>query len=355
MNRTFSSETRIVWVDVCRLLCAFLIVLGHCSPIVAGDRVARLGEWFVSYLFFAHNALGDSRVFAFYVLAGAFITFRSGVWMNGKRFFFLASSFLCWNVLGEIIFHFALGTPRYAWEPSALFTAMGGVPFQHSAMGAMWFLKYLCIFSLFAPCLCRLSPPVRLSLAMFAILFGSAHFHWTGADDGLANEAVIGFGFFVIGTCLKEVGIARFAAGLGKAAPLILSGGTAFSVLILLGQPQVPVSTYAMRSVLGVLFLFSVCLMAERFFPCFSARVASMGKAAFFIYAYHCIPIAILEAHPVDLGGFSFLWPCLIFFVGLFLYVCIARFVPVLLPILCLEKRKKPARTICPPLFAKNS
>lgn len=344
MNDSPHHASRIVWVDLCRVLCAFLIVLGHCPRLLSVDRTAANVEVLANYLFFAHGNLGDSRVFAFFVLAGVFIHYRSTEWLLWRRFFFLLVSFLAWNLVALFLFHYTIGSSQYGWGFHTLWTALGGVPFVHGANGPLWFLKYLCLFSLIAPSLCRLSVSSRLAVSLLALLAGSANFNWTNQDFVYANETVISFGFFLAGTCLREIGLARVTANLKKAAPLLLIGGLAFSLAMLLGAPLASTATAAGRSILGVLFIFAVCILMEQYLPRrLSFRIASMGKASFFIYAYHMIAIKIFERYHVDLGRLSILWPVIFFFAGVLLYKIIARYASFLLPYLCLEKRKNAA------------
>lgn len=274
-------------------------------------------------------------MFAFYALSGALIGFSAGSWLNWRRFLFLLVPFLLWNLIAFVLWRFPL-------QPGVVVQMFGGVPFRHGAIGALWFLKFLCLFSLVSPALCRTPVWVRLVASLALVVFGSANVPWTGQDESLANEVTVSFGFFMAGTCLRGR-LRELGNGLLKAAPWILPTGIALATAKLFHLVAIPLP---IMSVVGVLYLFSFCILVERWLPTVAALVASRAKAVFFVFAFHQLPIVALAKARVDWGQMSFLWPFLIFFFSLALYRLIVRFAPALLPYLCLEKRK---RAIEPP------
>ncbi len=335
---------RVVWVDFCRVLTAFYVIIRH------SDRA-----WDSLYLFDKFNY--HSLVFIFFFLSGYFARPQSGAWLDWKRAWMLAKPWLLWGAVGLCVLlpyyhHEALARGDFgSLSFASLARGMGLTDWNYFAAYnvPLWYLRTLIVLALFAPLLGRLS-----SKWLAILICGACAVHnLTYYPDALqpdwmpfrTYESVLAAGVFALGMLVRRhADMRRFTAFMEQAAwaPILVS----LAVFYMVYEWQYDPAASCALIALGGLSVMSTSILAARHLPRFAARVAAYGPAAFLVFVVHYIVQQPVKEQLIACFGepvpqiITILTPIAAMAFCLLLYRGIARFLPQYLELLCLVKKR---------------
>lgn len=335
-----TASSRMVWVDVARVVACILIIANHMA-----FYSAELYRWIWAE-FLAARTPFFLLVAGYFVGRGSFGSLDGGFFL-WKRSWFLFRPYLVWGLAAAVLigwsplheYHESY-VPLYAWlngeagsgfwEALAAFGRCLGIA-GHPVDAPMWFLRDIIVYTAAAPLLHRLGSYLlwagllMLSLNYFALDLADH-------DYPIANS----LGFFLVGMFVSRFSLPELTAAVRQyAVPLLLC--TLVLTWWLVDHRD---QHNSMLIALGMLGLMSLAILFTEWFPRAAKWVAGLAPACFFIFGTHYILIILLrESGWITLRGtaWDILWLCLvpvIFAVLAALFFCMKRFAPRLVPLL---------------------
>ena len=287
------GKSRILWIDVCRVLFMFIVVFGHATDIMphSGDmeKMRLLSMPFYSY----SRPCGVVLMFFFF---SGMLNRTSAVWLDWKKFWLFMLPTIVWNMVCLII------KQTYPDTIMGWVGALGVIPDYKSLIPQvgspsnypLWFMTVLAYFALVYPTLARI--PGKAMMVLLCLLYACAYMCVDAKpQDGpawfLLRESQA-LGIYLMGILVARHGVENLTKWLNKyawaAAPLLFS--FSFSLFLPVNHSML---LNGVCSILGVAALCSYGVIMVKYLPRFSVWVAKWASAVFFIYAFH-VPFFIL-------------------------------------------------------------
>ena len=335
---------RVVWIDFCRVLTAFYVVIRH------SDRA-----WDSLYMFDKFNY--RSLVFIFFFLSGYFSRPRSGTWLDWSRAWQLAKPWLLWAAVGLCVLlpyyhHQALEHGDFSsLSPAAVAQGLGLTDWNYFAAYnvPLWYLRTLILLALFAPILGKLSSKWLVVLICAACAVHNLTYYPDASQPDWmpfrTYESVLAAGVFALGMLVRRhADMRKFTAFMEQAAwaPVIAS----LAVFYMVYEWQYDPAASCALIALGGLTVMSTSILVVRYFPRFAARVAAYGLAVFLVFVVHYIIQQPVKEQLIEYFGepvpqiITILTPVAVMTLCLLLYRAIARWLPQYLELLCLVKKR---------------
>ena len=304
MQENNSPAARVAWIDFCRVMVAFLVIVRHV------ERYAGSVNFFVDL--FNYRSL----IFFFFLMAGYFAANTTTLWPRVKK---LVVAYLFWAVVAALILvptfrAGAIAQGEWSWLNAWMAAdELGLMRWQYWGLSnvPLWFMRTLILLTLALPLLRRLSLGSLLLLGL-ACMALSDILCYADADEmektatllgaPLENAAFAAYLPFRLYESVLALGIFSLGLALRHAVPQVQNLGghlrpyawwaPALSLALL---PVVyflhfnPPIRSASLVLLGVLTTVSLGLLCQQYLPRFCRAVAAWGPAAFFIYVTHYI------------------------------------------------------------------
>lgn len=325
-----SPKTRVVWIDVSRVLAALLIMYVHLSsPLLKTTGI---------HLFY------NGRVPFFLVLAGYFLA-RNITWNKAfNRVLWLFIPYMFWNVLYLLLFSLHGGSPfqladlvgiRDVFLPGMnIFPSGSDVP----PIGPSWFLRDIMILTLLTPLLVR----IKILLLPALLLFFS---FCNMAPDPLVTISIGSCAFYLLGVVLSGRRIDDIHLVLNKKFGIVFCVGIFVSFIMVLLHSAGVISLWTETvagMLLGVMLIMYAGVWMEKHLPGIAARTALLAPACFLTFMLH-MPIYECLPSSLKFGAFAIFTPPLTFTAIALFYAALKRFTPFLLPYLAHVKKRRPS------------
>lgn len=287
------SKSRILWIDVCRVLFMFIVVFGHSTDIM--PHSSDMGMMRVLNTPFYSYSYPCGIVLMFFFFSGM-LNRTSAAWLDWKKFWLFMLPTIVWNMVCLII------KQTYPDTIMGWVGALGVIPDYTSLIPQvgspsnypLWFMSVLAYFALVYPMLARI--PGKAMMVLLCLLYACAYICVDAKpQDGTAwfllreSQAL---GIYLLGIIVSRHGVENLTKWLNKyawAAALLLFSFS-FSLFLPVKHSML---LNGVCSILGVVALCSYGVIMVKCLPRFSAWVAKWASAVFFIYAFH-VPFFIL-------------------------------------------------------------
>lgn len=296
---TLAPQGRISWIDSARVIAILLVMQSHttCSSLFNCDAVG-------------------GAVAIFFLISGFFSkgnTLRATLSRTGK----LIPFYLLWSLYGFLIMHH-----KHTYDWSSFLHAL-----LHGHCVAMWFIYYLLCFSLISYITHRLPNILRgiLIAALFAL---GAWRYSNGSGIHPCMDFCLGLSVFLLGQWANKASLHTWSSTLFPSnamlcfilSALILACILTLSTLHITIIPSWLVIFPHMWSILGLTYAI------DTLFPLAGKKLAGMGAAVVFIYAFHAptlrimisIHIRLLDTMPYHITSLAFV--AILFALGVFVY-----------------------------------
>ena len=302
-----SSKYRSAWIDVARVLAAYLIVCYH-TP--------GLPDWTYGWSLGGRTAL-------FFILAGYFCRFDLPYGKMVHKAVWLLIPLLIWNVLAVVTQYGGAA----GFSVKAL-TGVGGFS-VYPAVVPLWFLFYIILYTLIVPLL-RMTRRYCW-VVLVGLLLVSAN-RWSLFERSCLEEFFRGLFPFYLGLCLSAYPLKELEGNLAKNGRYW--GGMVLAVVAFL---LFGVTLDVICSMVGALAIVSVAALIDRYFGRVSRWVSRhAAQASFMVFAGHVMTYYILLAWiPMDIWR-DVVWvaPLAVMFFWVCCYLVLERWCPWILPFL---------------------
>ena len=275
-----SHSNRIIWVDACRILCMYCVLVQHSIFLPDGYQTPWHGIIMGMAYDFTRPIL---PVLVFFFFSG-WLQKASSKYIEWKKPLFLyAPAILFWNVVQLLV----QPTPISSWTDTV--NQLGIFPFSCNANGPLWFLQELMFFTLFLPLILRIPVHFRLVIVICCLWVGNSYYSLDGWGITTYSNDIA---FFLAGTTLQGINKEAIYSFLRKTAVWFVP----FTVYIILGvllpepftfHPTNNVKFNGLSPVIGFLSMCGFSILLTIVFPKLSRLISSCSAAIFFLYASH--------------------------------------------------------------------
>ncbi len=280
------AKTRVEYIDIARVLAAFIIILYHSA--IVGDS---------NYVYASAFLFG--RLPFFFVLAGFFLRDPSWSGMR-RRLSLLVIPYLIWEFVPMTICSqshlipadFRLGY----WD----LVERGLVHFPFNF--PLWFLRDLIIYTALYPLLYPFRRYVGYVALLLFILLAFDILPLAYFTELKHPCSIKDFAFFLAGIALQPIGIAGVTRFLEKhAGKILLLGGLVNIYIYVQLFTTGPVGTLCFLQMLGILMLLSCSFLLSKHLPKLSHILLQVAPATYLIFLTHALlyfPIRVSVNQP---------------------------------------------------------
>ncbi len=283
------NTRRVLWIDVCKILCAYFIVNHHCiqHEVLHPDMFNML---------LREGCLG-ARVYFFFFIAAIFTSKCSG-FFHWERAKFILYPLCVWAIVGSLCKAYCSGDGLgILCNPFTLVRYL-----LIDGNGPLWFLEVLMVFSFITPILRKCN---KIKLLIFAFLVyvlslvyvENTYFYEMDKAVRWIERAMKSFFFFSVGIVLGKESLYKMTDFLKKYCGFILCGSVIIVSLLLMPGISFPLD-YPPNDLLviwGVLQILALGVFVEVYFNKIAGKISHFAQASFFIYATHSIAITLIN------------------------------------------------------------
>lgn len=273
-------HNRIIWVDLCRLLCMFSVITLHSIFLPDGYKSVWI-DWILGASYDCTRPIVPVLVFFF--LSGWLQKPKHKHLEWKKAFLFFCPAILFWNGLQLLVQE----QPVSGWE--SIIRNLGVLPIFRNSNEPLWFLSELMWYTLLLPIIHRIPLHVRIVLVILALWISNNHFT-TGTWD--ANEYANNFAFFIAGTVAHNLNRNTVCLFFEKSSiwlvpvTLYLLFNSFLPDFLHYTRPKL-MDSNALTPVVGMLSMFGVSILVAKIMPKIAGVIAGWAPAVFFLYASH--------------------------------------------------------------------
>lgn len=279
MSKSTTNE-RILWVDICRLLCIFSVIFLHSIFLPEGYTSPWQGV-----------ILGPSYDFTRPMAPVLVFFFLSG-WLQhpGNRYFewkkallFFAPALLFWNGIQLLVQPDSITSWKWA-----LFK-LGILPGSSNINEPLWFLMDLMWLTLFLPLIHRIPFHVRIGGTILLFWIADGYF---SRDTWGFDERVTGTVFFFAGTIAQQLSKSAVCNFFQRTAvwfvpvTLYLFFNVFLPSCLHYKLPEM-MKASSIAPIVALMSFFGVSVLFSRLLPRVAGIVAGWAPAVFFLYASH--------------------------------------------------------------------
>lgn len=279
MNKLSTSTNRIVWVDICRIICMFCILMQHSIFLPDG----YYSPWHGIIMGMAYDFTRPILpVLVFFFFSGWLQKVNSKYIEWKKPLLLYAPAILFWNIVQLLV----QPEPIDSWQKFVL--QLGVVPFSTNANGPLWFLQELMFYTLLLPLIQRIPIHLRIAIIICSLWLGTCYY---GSKTGIHHYAN-NISFFLAGTLLHNTSKETIYLFLKKTAIWFVPVTCILVFGILLPEPfsfQKPnnLKYSGLSQVAGFLSMCGFSILVSILLPKFSKAASNCCPAIFFLYASH--------------------------------------------------------------------
>lgn len=271
------GQDRVLWIDIARFLCVFIIVSVHMTLAPVPGYIHR---GVVCNMLWVH-----ALVPCFYLVSGLFVKktpFPRAAGRVGR----LVAPYVFWAVYGALIICGVGGMADFAWWQEALgINAERLLAFRGAAPvnAPLWFLWYLILFFCVAPFFKRLPLPWQAAVAVSCLICGK----WVPVLNY--------FSYFSLGMLLGAIPMDKLTTALEKVCLPVVICAYSLPVLLMVvaGSTGEGVVFDRLNMFMGVTATLCLCVLLGKHFPRAGKCLAAWGKYAFFLFVAHW-PLEVL-------------------------------------------------------------
>ncbi len=269
-----TAKTRVEYIDIARVLAAFIIILYHSA--IVGDS---------NYVYASAFLFG--RLPFFFVLAGFFLRDPSWAGMR-RRLSLLVIPYLIWEFIPMTICSqsqlipadFRLGY----WE----LVERGLVHFPFNF--PLWFLRDLIIYTALYPLLYPFRKYVGYVALLLFVLIAADMLPLAQFAEMKHPCSIKDFAFFLLGMAIQPIGLASISQFLEKhAGKILLLGGIINVYLYVQLFTTGPVGTQCFLQMMGILMLLSTAFLISKHLPLISQSLLQVTPATYLIFLTHAL------------------------------------------------------------------
>lgn len=270
---------RVVWADICRLVCIFYILFQHSIFLPEGYD----SPWHGIIMGPSYDMTRPIvPVLVFFFLSGWFQTPKAQYFEWRKVFFFYLPVIVFWNAM-QLVAQLDL---IHNWKEVLLRI---GIWHRYPLNGPLWFLVELSVYTLLLPLIHRIPFYFRISFIMVLLWFGNCHYdRETWGFSNYANN----ISFFFAGTVAKDMKQGSVCEFFKKTAiwfvPVTIY--VFYNPFVsFLPNYLLPASVVnnALTPVAGLMSIFGVAILLEKLAPTFAWKLSQYAPAVFFLYVSH--------------------------------------------------------------------
>lgn len=289
------TPKRIIWVDVCRLICMFCVITLH-SIFLPDDYQTVWKSWILGPSYDFTRPIVPVLVFFFF---SGWLQSSSARYLEWRKaLFFFLPAILFWNGVQLLV----QAEPVPDWE--YVIRNMVGLRIFRDANEPLWFLSELMWYTLLLPLIHRIPQPIRIALVILALWISNCHFS-TGTWD--TNEYANNFAFFIAGTVAHGMNRNEVCRFFEKCSiwfvPVTLFVFFSYFLPDFLHytRPELMKSS-AMSPIVGMLSMFGFAVLIARLMPKSAEVLAGWAPSVFFLYASHWPIFTVYERIAIRYG-----------------------------------------------------
>ena len=287
-NNSLGSNTnssllanRIVWVDICRVICMLCILVQHSGEFLpSGYHNPWHGIIMGAAYDFTRPIL---PVLVFFFLSG-WLQKANNKYIEWKKPLLLfAPAIVFWNLIQLCI----QTPPCVTW--SAIVGQLG-ICFSTNANGPLWFLHELMFYTLLLPLIHRIPVHFRIVVIICCLWLGNSY-RCINEGWGITSRAN-DIGFFIAGTILHNTNKEAIFTFLRKTSIWFVP----VTLYLVFGKllpapftftPMSNLNTNGLSPVVGFMSMCGLSIIMSSIFPRISGMISNSSAAIFFIYASH--------------------------------------------------------------------